>query len=69
MALWGEGSEKEQWPLPSIYLGKSCLPALALNADTSYATSAFQAAILALELSLLLSEPEAVSLSEPEWVL
>ena len=34
--LWGEGSEKEQWPLPALLPGRKLPPALALMPYTSF---------------------------------
>ena len=52
VALWGEGSEKEQWPLPAFVSGRKLSPSLCLDArhfsSSPYATGAFQAATLVL---------------------
>ena len=46
VTLWGEGSEKGQWPLPAFCLGESYPPALDVRhfIFSLYATGAFQAA-------------------------
>ena len=55
--LWlcvGEGSEKEQWPLPTFLSGIKLSPSSCLDArhfmSSLYATDAFQAATPVLEL-------------------
>ena len=35
VSLWGEGSEKQQWPLSTFLSVESCPPALTLMPDTS----------------------------------
>ena len=53
VALWGEGSEKEQWPLPAFVSGRKLCPSSHLDArnfsSSLYATGAFPAAPLVLE--------------------
>ena len=53
VVLWGEGSEKGQWPLPAFLSGRKLSPSSHLDAThfsfTPYATGAFQAATLVLE--------------------
>ena len=53
-ALWGKGSEKEQWPLPALLSGRKLTPSShpdARNFSSSlHAAGAFQAATLLLEL-------------------
>ena len=50
---WGEGSEKEQWPLPPFLSGRKLSPRSPLDAryfsSSPYATGAFQAAVLVLK--------------------
>ena len=52
--LWEEGSEKEQWPLPTFLSGRKLLPKSRLEtryfSSFLYATGAFQAATPVLEL-------------------
>ena len=54
VALCGEGSEKEQWPLSAFLSGRKLSPRSCLHArhfsSSLYATVTFQAATLALEL-------------------
>ena len=54
MALCGEGSEKEQWPLPAFLSGRKLSPSSHRDArqfiSFLYATGSFQAATLMLEL-------------------
>ena len=54
VALLGEGSEKRQWPLPAFLSGRKLSLSSRLDARylsfSLYATGAFQAATLVLEL-------------------
>ena len=54
VALCGEGSEKEQWPLPKVLSGRKLSPSSHPDArhfsSSLYAFSAFQAASLVLDL-------------------
>ena len=54
VALWGKVSEKEQWLLPTFLSGRRLSPSSCLDAryfsSSLYATVAFQAATLVLEL-------------------
>ena len=54
VALWGEGSEKGQWPLPVFLSGIKLSPSSRLDARhfsfSLYSTGAFQAATPVLEL-------------------
>ena len=54
VVLWGEGSEKVQWPLPTCVSGRKLSPSSRLHArnvsSSLYATDAFQATLLVLEL-------------------
>ena len=54
VALWRDSSEKGQWPLPTFQNGRELAPSSHLDAryvsSSVYATGAFQAAILMLEL-------------------
>ena len=58
--LWGKGSEKESWPLPTILFGRklssSSRPDARHFSVSLYAACAFQAATLGLELAVSLSE-------------
>ena len=53
VALWEEGSEKGQGPLPAFLSGRKLSPSSCLNAThfgSFHATGAFQAAGMVLEL-------------------
>ena len=54
LALWGEDSEKGQWPLPAFLSGRKLSPSSSLDdkyfISSQYGTGAFQAATLVLEL-------------------
>ena len=54
LALWGEGSEEEQWSLPSFLSRRKLSSQYCLYArhfsSSLYATGAFQTATLVLEL-------------------
>ena len=51
VALWGEGSEKGQWPLPAFLSERKLSPSSCLDTIVSfYATGAFQAATPVLEV-------------------
>ena len=62
VALWGKGSEKEQWPLPTFMSRRKLSPNSHLDArhfsSFPYTTGAFQAATLVLELSAGVIESE-----------
>ena len=54
MTLWGEGSEKGKWPVPTFLSDRKLSFSFHLDArhfiSSLYATGAFQAATLVLEL-------------------
>ena len=68
VALWKGGSEESQWPLSTFLSGRQLAPTSHLDArhfiSSLYATGAFQATTLVLELRG--SESESVSCV---WVL
>ena len=55
VALWEEGSEKGQWPLPAFLSGRKLSPSSRLHArhfsSSLYAPGAFEAATPVLELT------------------
>ena len=54
VALWGEGSEKDQWPLSAFLTGRKLSPSSCLDArhfsSSLHVTGDFQAATPLLEL-------------------
>ena len=58
--LWGEGSDKGQWPLPAFLSGRKLSPSSHLDprhfSSSLYATGAFQATTPVLELRVSLGK-------------
>ena len=70
MALWGDGSERGQGPLPTFLSGRKLSSTSLLDtryfSSSLYATGAFQAAILVLELRASI-RPFVSSLRGTAW--